>query len=134
MQQSSFQTLFKTTRSLKKCKNCCPVFERNCNMIKVICIQQSEEFERMRTCDILRFSECCHYLVFWNVTTYTVHVFTPGQSQQNMQWIWSSPPTEIRTTGFVWVNQMKVTFPQCSCNHYRSTSCRTSHAYPRDHI
>jgi hypothetical protein len=37
----------------------------------------------------------------------TVHIFRPGHSQQNEQQIWSSPLTEIRFVGCVWVNQTK---------------------------
>jgi hypothetical protein len=48
----------------------------------------------------------------------TVRVISPVRSQQNSQWIWSSPLTEIRTAGCAWV----VT------EHYNSAS----HSLPAD--
>jgi hypothetical protein len=44
---------------------------------------------------------------FWDLlclnTACSAHDFRPGCSQENMQLVWSSPLTEIRAVGCVWV-------------------------------
>jgi hypothetical protein len=39
----------------------------------------------------------------WAIWDITVHICRPGHSQQNVWWSWSSPLTEIKIVGRVWV-------------------------------
>jgi hypothetical protein len=58
-----------------------------------------------------------------------VHDYRSDLSRQNVQWIWLSPLTEIKSSGSVWVSQTNVYPParqKYICNHYSAISCHAS--------
>jgi hypothetical protein len=67
----------------------------------------------------------------------TDRVLRPDRSEQNAQWIWSSPLTEIRVVGCIWVitelSLHYVTLPPWICNHYPTTA-HSSHAAKRSSV